>query len=106
MKYSAATIVAVLLAPACAPKFDPDRQDAPGTFGERVVTLLCKRLTYEHDRSEVRGARYREPCDEGAPAGDGAAPTVAAITIDRARTVAAVDRAVPPDQTAALQAYL
>ncbi len=107
MKYSAAAFAAVLLVEAgCAPKFDPQRQDAPGTFGERVVTLLCKRLAYAADRSDVRGDTYRETCDHGTPAPAGAPATVAAISIDRTRTAAAIDLVVPPDQTAALQRYL
>ncbi|HEY0192936.1 MAG TPA: hypothetical protein VGC42_17590 [Kofleriaceae bacterium] len=29
----------------CAPDFDARRPDDPHTFGERVVTRMCKRIT-------------------------------------------------------------
>src|SRR5258706_3596642 len=98
-------VVVAISCAACAPPFDPNRQPAPGTFGERVVTLVCKRLAYEADRSDVRGDHYRDTCNGGDAPPD-AAPTIVALVADRARLVAAIDAAVPPGQTCALQTYL
>jgi hypothetical protein len=90
---------------ACAPSFSTERSPAPGTFGERVVTLVCKRLAYEADPSDVRGDRWRDTC-AGGPATPDAPATLAALVADRPRLVAAIDAIVPPDQTDALQTYL
>ena len=114
MKYPVATIACrCMLATrprvGCAPKlrYQTDQRTNLDTFGQRVVTLMCKRLAYEADpQRRQRRSRYRETCDDGVPARRRRVPAVAAITIDRARTVAADDTVVPPDQTAALQSYL
>lgn len=89
----------------CAPSFSTDRAPAPGTFGERVVTLACKRLAYEADPTDVRGDRWRDTC-AGGPAAPDAPATLVALVADRARLVSAIDAIVPPDQTDALQTYL
>src|SRR5581483_8557183 len=91
--------IATIAVTACAPPFDANRVSAdPGTFGERVVTLMCKRLAFEADPTDVRGDTYRDAC-RGGDLPDGAPATVAAIHADRARLVAAIDAAVPADQT-------
>src|SRR5215218_8601017 len=90
----------------CAPEFDPTRVPAdPGTFGQRVVTLMCKRLAYQADPSDVSGSTYRDAC-KGAPMPDTAPPTLLAIAANRDRLVAAIDYIVPPDVYDPLQAYL
>jgi len=90
----------------CAPAFDPDRQDAdPGTFGHHVVDLLCKRLAWEATPTDVSGALDRDTCHGGDLRAD-APITLVALVGDRPRTVTAIDTAVPPATTDALQAYL
>lgn len=91
---------------ACAPDFDSQRTTSdPGSFGERVVTLMCKRLAFQADPTDVSGDRYREAC-RGGPLPDNPAPTVAALHADRARVVVAVDAIFPKDTLDALQTYL
>ena len=98
-------IVATLVA-ACAPPFDPGRTESdPGTFGEHVVTLLCKRLAFQADPADVAGDHERAACQGGDLPAD-APPPIVALEADRARTIAAIDAAVPPSTTDALQAYL
>src|SRR6478735_4741451 len=95
--------VCASLIAACAPPFDPNRTEAdPGSFGEHVVTLLCKRLAWQADPFDVSGDHLRDAC-RGGDLPDGAPPTVVALASDRARLVAAIDAAVPPDSTDALQ---
>ncbi|HEY4058119.1 MAG TPA: hypothetical protein VGM39_16005 [Kofleriaceae bacterium] len=90
----------------CAPDFDDTRVSAdPGTFGERVVTLMCKRLAYSADPTDVSGDTYRATCKGGDVPPDAPA-TIVAISAQRARLVAAIDSIVPADQLDALQAYL
>lgn len=90
----------------CAPPFDPTRVPAdPGTFGQRVVTLMCKRLAYQADRSDVSGSTYRDAC-KGGPMPDDAPGTLLAIAANRDRLVTAIDHVVPADVYDPLQAYL
>jgi hypothetical protein len=99
-------VVLASLIAACAPPYDPTRVEAdPGTFGEHVVTLLCKRLAWQADPLDVSGDHYRDACRGGELPPD-APPTLVALASDRARLVAAIDTAVLPDATDALQAYL
>lgn len=99
-------VVAVVIGGACAPAFDDTRTDSdPGTFGHHVVDLLCNRLSFEADPTDVSGSSNRDTC-HGGELQPGAPITVAALIGDRPRTVAAIDQAVPPDQTDALQLYL
>lgn len=91
---------------ACAPPYDPTRVSAdPGTFGERVVTLMCKRLAFQADPTDVSGATYRDACKGGLLPAD-APPELVALAANRARLVTAIDHIVPEDVTGPLQAYL
>jgi hypothetical protein len=100
-------VAGVAILSACAAPFDTDRTstEPDGTFGDHVVTLMCKRLAYEADPSDVSGNAYRDTCNGGS-ADPTAPPTVLALVGDRERLVAAIDAAVPPDQTGPLQAYM
>src|SRR3569832_1528306 len=90
----------------CAPALDPDRQDAdPGTFGHHVVDLLRKRLAWEATPTDVSGALDRDTCHGGDARAD-APVTLIALVGDRPRTATAIDTAVAPATTDALQAYL
>ncbi|NVB85089.1 MAG: hypothetical protein HOV81_42375 [Kofleriaceae bacterium] len=90
----------------CAPAYDPTRVPAdPGTFGERVVTLMCKRIAFQADPTDVSGSKYRDAC-KGGPLPDGAPPQLVALAANRARLVTAIDHIVPDDVTGPLQAYL
>jgi hypothetical protein len=94
------------LVAGCAPAFDPDRTDSdPGTFGHHVVDLLCKRLAWEATPSDVSGALDRDTCHGGDLRAD-APISLVALVGDRPRSVTAIDLAVPPATTDALQAYL
>lgn len=96
----------LLCVAACAPAFDDTRTESdPGTFGEHVATLMCKRLAFSADPTDVSGDTYRATCMGGALP-DNPDPSIAALEADRARTIAAIDLAVPPDKTDALDAYL
>ncbi len=99
-------VVFASLLTACAPPFDPTRTESdPGSFGEHVVTLLCKRLAFQADPTDVAGDTYRASCQGGDLPAD-PAPPIVALETDRARTIAAIDAAVPASTTDALQAYL
>jgi hypothetical protein len=102
-----ALVAAVLAAGACAPAYDPTRTSAdPGTFGHRVVTLMCKRLAYQAEPTDVSGDHYREACRGDVAMPDDAPPTLIALAANRARLEAAIDFAVPEDVYDPLQRYL
>src|SRR5437868_6025577 len=90
---------------ACAPDFDGTRAPDPHSFGERVVTLMCKRLAFQAEPSDVRGDHLRDACDGGALPGDAPA-TVVALLGNRAPLVAAINTAVPDGFTGDLQRFL
>src|SRR5687768_10677732 len=91
---------------ACAPEYDPTRTSAdPGTFGQRVVTLMCKRLAFQADPTDVSGDRYRHACRNGGMPADAPA-SLLALDANRARLIAAIDHVVPADVYDPLQAYL
>jgi hypothetical protein len=102
------TMLGVLAAAACAscaPDFDSTRESAPGTFGERVTTLMCKRLAFAADPTDVRGDTYRDACAGGAI--DASAPgTLVALVGERPPLVKALDTGIPDSFTSDLQAYL
>ena len=61
---------------ACRPDFDDTRTEVDtGTFGETVLTLVCKRVAYLDDladggTTDVRGDGVRAMCREGTAAPD------------------------------------
>src|SRR5690349_20098457 len=98
--------VVLLALVACAPDYDPTRIGVdPGTFGQRVVTLMCKRLAFQADPTDVSGDRYREACRNGGMPDDAPA-SLRALDANRARLVRAIDHVVPDEATDPLQAYL
>lgn len=90
---------------ACAPGFDGTRAPDSHSFGERVATLMCKRLAYQAEPSDVRGDHYRDACNGGDAPAD-APGELAALFASRASLIKAIDTAVPADMTADLQAFL
>jgi transposase len=72
---------------ACAPDFDTTRTADQHSLGERVVTLMCKRIAYQAEPSDVRGDHFRDACSgEGAPtSAPRDAPPVLAALLDRRR---------------------
>src|SRR5262245_38119876 len=79
---------------ACAPDLDTARASDPHSFGERVVTLMCKRIAFQAEPSDVRGDHFRDACSGGAVSGD-APPALAALLDRRPQLVTALDTAVP-----------
>src|SRR5690242_3749351 len=94
---------------ACAPDFDTTRTGDQHSLGERVVTLMCKRIAYQAEPSDVRGDHFRDACNgDGAVAnvpGD-APPALAALLDRRKQLIAAIDTMAPEGFTADLQAFL
>ena len=90
---------------ACAPDFDATRTSDSSSLGERVVTLLCKRLAFQAEPTDVRGDHFRDACAGGdLPAG--APPTLVALLARRPALVKAIDTAAPDAFTGELQAFL
>jgi len=98
-------VLAAALCVSCAPDFDSTRQPAPGTFGERVTTLMCKRLAFQADPTDVRGDTYRDAC-AGGPIDASAPGTLVALVDERPPLVKALDTGIPESFTSDLQAYL
>src|SRR5690242_16309984 len=90
---------------ACAPNFDATRTPDTHSFGERVVTLMCKRLAYTAEPSDVRGDHFRDACNGGDVPAD-APPELVGLLGERAPLIAAIDTAVPDGFTADLQGFL
>lgn len=99
--------VGALASTACAPEYDPTRTGVdPGTFGHRVVTLMCKRLAFQADPTDVSGSKYREACRGEVAMPADAPPTLIALAANRDRLERAIDHVVPADVYDPLQAYL
>src|SRR5262249_10584949 len=97
--------VFALLCTSCAPSFDGTRTPEGGSFGTRVVELMCKRLAFSAERTDVEGDHYRDACKSGGMPSDAPA-TLLALDGDRTPLIAAIDQAVPATFTDPLQAYL
>ncbi|HEX2690189.1 MAG TPA: hypothetical protein VHN14_26420 [Kofleriaceae bacterium] len=69
------------------------------------MALICKRIAFQAEPTDVRGDHYRETCNGGeVPAG--APPALVALVDSRPSLVKAIDSAVPAEFTADLQAFL
>jgi hypothetical protein len=90
---------------ACAPDFDATRTPDSNSLGERMVTLLCKRLAFEAEPTDVRGDRFRTAC-AGGDVPQGAPASLVALLTERPALVKAIDTAVPDPFTGPLQALL
>lgn len=86
----------------CASDLDTSRESVDkGSFGETLVTLVCKRIAYIEDledddeRVDVSGERFRATCRGlAAPPAD-APPEIHAIAAHRERLIAAIDAMWP-----------
>ncbi|HVV81919.1 MAG TPA: hypothetical protein VHE35_02525 [Kofleriaceae bacterium] len=107
-----AAAVAAAAGLACRPGFDDSRESVDtGTFGETVVTLVCKRIAYLDDladggTTDVRGDNVRDLCRAGGPAPDTASGSLQALEATRPELVASVDTIFPDADLASLQAFL
>jgi hypothetical protein len=90
---------------ACAPDFDGTRTSDSNSLGERVVTLLCKRLAFQAEPTDVRGDHFRDACAGGDVPAD-APPTLVALLTKRPALVKAIDTAAPDAFTGELQSFL
>jgi hypothetical protein len=90
---------------ACAPDLDTTRTPDTHSFGERIVTLMCKRIAFQAEPSDVSGDHFRDACSGGAIPGD-APPALVALLASRASLVTAIDTAVPADFTGDLKTFL
>ncbi len=90
---------------ACAPDFDATRTSDSNSLGERMVTLLCKRLAFQAEPTDVRGDHFRDACAGGDIPTD-APPTLVALLTKRPALVKAIDTAAPDAFTGELQTFL
>ncbi|MCE9573649.1 MAG: hypothetical protein K8W52_10875 [Deltaproteobacteria bacterium] len=115
---SSALFLSLLMATGgCQASFDSERVSVDtGTFGNTVVTLVCKRLAYLDSLAakadgtaatvDVRGDTYRDVCRLGlAPPGDAPAD-LKALEARRDRVTPAVDAIFPDDFLTNLQGFL
>lgn len=106
------TTVASLLGVACHGAFDETREPVDiGTFGQKVHTLVCKRVAYLDDladggTTDVRGDAYRDICRLGLAPPDSASGKMKALLAERERLAAATDAVFPDAFLTDLQAFL
>jgi hypothetical protein len=99
-------------ASACRSSFDDSREPVDnGTFGETVLTLVCKRIAYLDDLGDggtvdVRGDGVRDLCRSGDAAPVTASGQLQALQAVRGSLVGAVDTIFPDGDLAPLQAFL
>jgi hypothetical protein len=105
MRVTLGAILVCACIAACAPDFDATRISDSSSLGERVVTLLCKRLAFQAEPADVRGDHFRDACAGGGIPAD-APPTLVALLSKRPALVKAIDAAVPDAFTGELQAFL
>lgn len=98
---------------ACSSSLDAEREPVDtGTFGNTVVTLACKRITYLEDLADgddvvdVRGDALRDVCRLGLAPPAGAPDTVKALQAKRTVLVDAIDTTFPDGFLPDLQGYL
>lgn len=96
----------------CKAGFDDTRTSVDtGTFGETVVTLVCKRVSYLDDladggTTDVRGDGVRELCRGVGEAPASASGPLHALLATRPELIGAVDTIFPEADLEKLQAYL
>lgn len=107
-----AAAVAALAASGCASDLDTTREPvSQGSFGETLVSLLCKRMAYVHDlddsdeRVDVRGERYRAVCRGTEPPPADAPDDLRALLAQREQLAAAIDAMWPEPLLPEVQAY-
>lgn len=112
LAWVAATAAATGAVSGCAPDLDTSRKSVDeGSFGQTLVTLVCKRIAYIEDlgdgdgRVDVRGDRFRDVC-RGLEAPPADAPDeIHALTAHRDRLVQAIDTMWPASMLDDVQAY-
>jgi hypothetical protein len=98
---------AIVSAVGCAPDFDTTRPTDTHTFGERVMTLMCKRIAFQADPTDVGGSHFHDACDGGDPPADPTTPApLVALFANRAALVKSIDTAVPEASLDDLQSFL
>ncbi len=104
--------VGLVTSPGCAPDLDTTRESVDqGTFGQTLVTLICKRMAYVDDlndgdnRVDVSGSEYREVCRNGAQPPADAPGEIQAIQAQRVELAAAIDLMWPEPLLDDVQAY-
>lgn len=101
-----------LVGSGCREPLDTTRDPVDtGSFGQTVVTLVCKRIAYLEDLEDggtvdVRGDAYRDICRLGLAPPDDAPGTLKALLAKYDTSVAAVDTMFPDGFLDTLQAYL
>lgn len=112
LAWVAVTAAAAGVVSGCKSDLDTSRQSVDeGTFGETLVTLVCKRIAYiedlndGNDRVDVRGDSFREVCrGQEEPSAD-APDEIHALTAHRDRLVLAVDTMWPESMLDDVQAF-
>lgn len=106
-------LVLVGLTAACVSELDTTREPVDtGTFGSKVVTLMCKRVAYLEDLHDgnavvdVRGDEYRDMCRLGLAPPDAAPDTLKALQAKRDGLIDAVDTTFPDGFLPDLQVFL
>jgi len=108
----AVTAIAGLLSSACHGEFDEARQPVDnGSFGEKVHTLVCKRVAYLDDladggTTDVRGDAFRDICRLGLAPPSSASGKMKALLAERERLTAATDAVFPDEFLPDLQTFL
>jgi hypothetical protein len=108
----AAVTAAAVAGLACRSEFDATREPVDnGTFGETLLTLVCKRIAYLDDLADggtvdVRGDDVRELCRAGGAAPATASGQLQALQAMRPPLVGAVDTIFPAADLDSLQAFL
>jgi len=101
-----------LVSAGCREPIDTNRTSVDtGSFGETVVTLVCKRIAYLEDladggTTDVSGKNYSDICRLGLAPPDDAPDTLKALLAERDNLIQAVDTIFPEDFLPMLQAYL
>jgi len=111
-RLAAVVAAATLIGSGCHGSFDDSRTSVDtGTFGDTVLTLMCKRVAYLDDLADggtvdVAGDAYRDICRLGlAPPAD-ASGSMKALLAERDRLVGAVDGIFPEEFLPDLQTFL
>jgi hypothetical protein len=109
----AAIIIACTGLAACVSDLDTTREPADtGSFGNTVLTLVCKRIAYLEDLNDgddivdVRGDTFRDICRLGLAPPAAAPEELKALQAKRDALVAAVDTIFPESFLSDLQTFL
>lgn len=94
-----APLWAGIAALSCAQEFDTQRVPLPiGTVGEEVFRIMCERMNFEENPSDISFANARRACTQGLGETDsvvGVRPRVTAVARMRTAVVASLDQSIP-----------